>query len=57
MTELTEIEALCILSCGWSNDVEKELNDLAWVTIRKVSEKAHLKYELHKINKKLEDLK
>ena len=56
MTELTEIEALCVLKRGWSNDVEKELNDLAWVTIRKVSEKAHLKYELHKINKKIKNV-
>jgi hypothetical protein len=57
MENLTINEALCILRCGWSNEIEKELNDIAWEQVRKVSETAHLKYQLHKVNEKLEKLK
>ena len=55
--ELTLIEALCIMKCGWKTENEKELFDYATKIVQNESKKQHLKYQLFVVNSKLEALK
>lgn len=55
--ELTLIEALCVMKCGWKTEQEKELFDYATKIVQNESEKHHLKYQLFVVNSKLENLK
>ena len=55
--ELTLIQALCVMKCGWGNEQEKELFDYATEIVQNESEKHHLKYQLFIVNSKLEALK
>lgn len=55
--ELTLIEALCVINCGWKTEHEKELFEYATKIVQNESEKHHLKYQLFVVNSKLEALK
>ena len=55
--ELTLIQALCVMKCGWGNEQEKELFDYATKIVQNESKKHHLKYQLFVLNSKLEALK
>lgn len=54
--ELTLVEALCVIHCGWETKEEEELFDYARIIVKNESEKHHLKYQLCNINSKLEEL-
>ena len=55
--ELTLIEALCVMKCGWITEQEEELFDYAKKIVQNESEKLHLKYQLFVVNSKLDALK
>ena len=42
--ELTLIEALCVMKCGWKTEKEKELFYYATEIVQNESEKHNLKY-------------
>ena len=54
--ELTIVEALCVLRCGYKTPQEKELYDYAEKIIQKESDMLHLKYGLFSVNRKLNAL-
>lgn len=56
MKDLTVIEALCILNCGWANDIEKELTNKVQDKIEKISKKLHLEFKKDKIEKEINSL-
>ena len=55
--ELSLIEAICVMKCGWKTEEEKELFDYSTKIVQNESEKQHLKYQLFIVNTKLEALK
>jgi hypothetical protein len=51
--ELTIQDALVITKCGVSNDVERELLNIAYDKLHKEARRLHLKYQKEKIEKEL----
>lgn len=51
--QITIEEALCIIQCGWSTNEQRELYEIAYNTVRTISNRKHLQYQKMLIEKKL----